>query len=122
MHAPRDRRDGAGSRRYVSAALEIDPSRYVSYLPLCHVAEQMFTNFMGLRSASETYFCPDLTKIKDHLVAARPHFFFAVPRVWEKFEAALSANLLAATGLKAKLATWARRVELESVKRVDRDR
>jgi long-chain acyl-CoA synthetase len=63
--------------------LEIDPSRYVSYLPLCHAAEQAATNFMGLRAASETYFCADLTKIKDYLVAARPHFFFAVPRVWD---------------------------------------
>jgi long-subunit acyl-CoA synthetase (AMP-forming) len=97
--------------------LEIDPSRYVSYLPLCHAAEQTATNFTGLRAASETYFCPDLAKIKDYLVAARPHFFFAVPRVWEKFEAALSANLSAATGLKAMLATWARRVELDGAKR-----
>ena len=97
--------------------MEIDPSRYVSYLPLCHVAEQVFTNFVGLRVGSETYFCADLAKIKDHLVAARPHLFFAVPRVWEKFEAALTANLLSATGIKAKLATWARRVELESFKR-----
>jgi long-chain acyl-CoA synthetase len=88
--------------------LEIDPSRFVSYLPLCHAAEQAATNFTGLRVASETFFCPDLAKIKDYLVAARPHFFFAVPRVWEKFEAALSANLSAATGLKAMLATWAR--------------
>jgi long-chain acyl-CoA synthetase len=97
--------------------IEIDPSRYVSYLPLCHVAEQMMTNFMGLHTANETYFCADLAKIKDHLVAARPNIFFAVPRVWEKFEAALTANLLTATGVKAKLAAWARRVELESLKR-----
>ena len=97
--------------------LEIDPSRFVSYLPLCHAAEQAATNFTGLRVASETFFCPDLAKIKDYLVAARPHFFFAVPRVWEKFEAALSANLSAATGLKAMLATWARRVELDGAKR-----
>ena len=95
---------------------EIDPGRYVSYLPLCHAAEQAFTNFVGLRSASETYFCADLTKIKDYLLTARPHIFFGVPRVWEKFEAALGANLSAASGLKAKLAMWARRVELESAK------
>ena len=97
--------------------IEIDPSRYVSYLPLCHVAEQMMTNFMGLHAANETYFCADLAKIKDHLVAARPNIFFAVPRVWEKFEAALTANLLSATGVKAKLMDWARRVELESLRR-----
>jgi len=95
---------------------EIDPSRYISYLPLCHVAEQALTNFVGLHAASETYFCPDLTKIKDYMLAARPHSFFGVPRVWEKFEVALGARLSAATGLKAKLAKWARRVELESVK------
>jgi len=96
---------------------DIDPGRYVSYLPLCHVAEQVFTNFVGLNVGTETYFCGDLSKIKDHLVAARPHLFFAVPRVWEKFEAALTANLLSATGVKAKLAAWARRVELESFTR-----
>ena len=96
---------------------QFDPFRYVSYLPLCHVAEQIFTNFLGPRMGSEVYFCADLSKIKDHLVAARPHFFFAVPRVWEKFEAALNANLLSATGVKARLTAWARRVELESVKR-----
>ena len=95
---------------------EVDPSRYISYLPLCHVAEQAFTNFVGLHVASETYFCPDLTKIKDHMVVARPHTFFGVPRVWEKLEAALGAKLSEATGLKAKLAIWARRVELESAK------
>lgn len=95
----------------------IDDGRYVSYLPLCHVAEQVFTNFVGLRVASVTYFCADLSKIKDHLVAARPHLFFAVPRVWEKFEAALTANLLSATGVKAKLTAWARHVELESFRK-----
>lgn len=96
---------------------EFDPLRYVSYLPLCHVADQIFTNFIGVRVASETFFCADLGKIKDHLVAARPHFFFAVPRVWEKFEAALGASLLSATGAKARLTDWARRVELQSAKR-----
>jgi len=96
--------------------LDIDPYRYISFLPLCHIAEQMITNFAGLRAATETYFCPEMTKIKEYLLAARPHMFFAVPRVWEKFEAALGAKLSAATGLKAKLAAWARRVELKSAK------
>jgi long-subunit acyl-CoA synthetase (AMP-forming) len=97
--------------------LEIDPSRWVSYLPLCHAAEQAGTNFMGLLAANETYFCPDLAKIKDFLVAVRPHFFFGAPRVWEKFEAALRAKLSAATGVKAMLAKWAMRAELEGARR-----
>jgi long-chain acyl-CoA synthetase len=97
--------------------LEIDPSRYVSYLPLCHAAEQAGTNFTGLRAANETYFCSDLTKIKDYLVRVHPHFFVAVPRVWEKLEAVLRAKLSAATGLKAKLVIWAQHVELKNAKR-----
>ncbi len=95
----------------------MDPSRYVSYLPLCHAAEQAFTNFLGLRAGTEIYLCPEITQIKDYLIAARPHLFFAVPRVWEKFEAALLGNLSQATGVKAKLASWARKTELEGFKR-----
>jgi len=96
---------------------EIDPARYISYLPLCHAAEQCFTNFLSLRNGAETYFCPEITDIKDYLIAARPHLFFAVPRVWEKFEAALASNFAQATGGKAKLLNWARGVELRSFER-----
>ena len=90
--------------------------RGVSYLPLCHAAEQGVTNFSGLKTRAETYFCGDLTQVKDYLVEAHPTFFLAVPRVWEKFEAALRGKLAEATGIKAKLATWARKTELEAFK------
>ena len=93
------------------------PNHSISYLPLCHVAEQAFTNFVGLRSGNVTYFCSDMNKIRDYLVTVRPQYFFAVPRVWEKFEAAMRAKLSSATGIKAKLASWARRVEFDSAKR-----
>jgi long-subunit acyl-CoA synthetase (AMP-forming) len=91
-------------------------TRNVSYLPLCHAAEQGVTNFAGLAIRSDTYFCGDLTQIKDYLVEARPTFFLAVPRVWEKFEAALRGKLAEATGIKAKLASWARATELAAFK------
>jgi long-subunit acyl-CoA synthetase (AMP-forming) len=104
------------------AVVDVFPSllgttqRAVSYLPLCHAAEQGVTNFAGLMTGAETYFCADLTQIKDYLVEARPTFFLAVPRVWEKFEAALRGKLAEATGIKAKLASWARTTELEAFK------
>jgi len=102
------------------AVAEVFPSlletktRTVSYLPLCHAAEQGMTNFAGLKVRAETYFCSDLTKIKDFLVEVHPTIFLAVPRVWEKFEAALRGKLAGATGVKAKLASWARKTELEA--------
>jgi long-chain acyl-CoA synthetase len=92
-------------------------TRAVSYLPLCHAAEQGVTNFAGLIIQAETYFCGDLTQIKDYLVEAHPTLFLAVPRVWEKFEAALRGKLAESTGIKAKLANWARKTELEAFKK-----
>ena len=83
--------------------------RILSYLPLSHVAEQMFTNLLSLEFGGQTYFCPELTELRDYLPEVRPTVFVAVPRVWEKFQAALSARLEAATGLKKHLAAWALR-------------
>ncbi|MFZ1863884.1 MAG: AMP-binding protein, partial [Polyangiales bacterium] len=111
-----------GIKLISDAVVEVFPfllntkTRAVSYLPLCHAAEQGMTNFAGLTVKSETYFCDDLTKVKDYLIAAHPTFFLAVPRVWEKFEAALRGKLAEATGVKAKLASWARETELEAFK------
>ena len=88
------------------------PYRVVSYLPLSHVAEQAATNFAQLSTGGEAYFCPAITEIKDYLTMVRPTVFLGVPRVWEKFQAALEAKLGQATGLKAFLASWARKTEL----------
>ena len=94
-----------------------DFSKYksVSYLPLCHVAEQMMTNFMHMKTGGQVYFCPAIPELKDYLVEVRPTLLAAVPRVWEKFQAALQAKLGAATGVKAKLASWALATELAAV-------
>ena len=95
--------------------LDFDSYRVVSYLPLCHIAEQVMTNVAHMRLGGEVYFCPDLTEIKEYLVKVRPTVFAAVPRVWEKFQAALEAKLGEATGVKAKLAAWARKTELAAI-------
>lgn len=91
--------------------------RVVSYLPLCHIAEQIFTVFAPLEIGGEVTFCPDMTKLLDHLKDTRPTAFLAVPRVWEKFQAALDTQLSALRGAKAALVRWARRTELAAVER-----
>ena len=95
---------------------QTNPYIIVSYLPLCHVAEQAATNLGSLMTGGEVFFCPDIKQIKDYLVHVRPTVFMAVPRVWEKFQAALEARLGAATGPKAWLAGWARNTELAAAK------
>ena len=93
------------------------PFRIVSYLPLCHVAEQIATNFTQLATGGEAYFCGDMTQIKDYLTDVRPTVFLGVPRVWEKFQGVLEGRFAEATGLKAWLAGWARKTELACFKR-----
>ena len=92
-------------------------ARSVSYLPLCHAAEQGVTNFAGLATQGQIFFCSDLTQIKDYLIEVHPTIFLAVPRVWEKFEAALRGKLAEATGVKAKLTKWARETELDAFRK-----
>ncbi len=91
------------------------PFRIISYLPLCHVAEQIATNFAQMGTGGEAYFCSDIKKIKDFLTEVRPTVFLGVPRVWEKFQAVLESKLGEATGIKAALAGWARRTELAAM-------
>jgi long-chain acyl-CoA synthetase len=82
----------------------------VSYLPLSHIAEQLFTIHLALTFGYPIWFAPDLYDVRDALEAARPTFFFGVPRIWEKFEAALKSKLDELTGLRKKMVEWCRDV------------
>ncbi len=82
----------------------------VSYLPLSHIAEQMCTVHMPATSGATVYFAEAIDKVPDALKDARPTVFFGVPRIWEKFHAVLAAKMADATGTKAKLLAWARKV------------
>ena len=88
------------------------PFRIVSYLPLSHIAEQIATNFIQLANGGQAFFCSDMTQIKDYLTEVHPTMFLGVPRVWEKFQGVLESRFAEASGLKRKLASWARKTEL----------
>lgn len=82
----------------------------LSYLPLAHIAEQMFTIHVPSTAGYPVYFAQSLDLLPQNLVEVQPTVFFGVPRIWEKFHAKLSAGLGQATGLKAKIANWAMQV------------
>jgi len=86
----------------------------VSYLPLSHIAEQLFTIHLAATFGYPVWFAEDIYKVKEVLTEARPTFFFGVPRIWEKFKSALESRLDEASGLKAKLVEWAREVGVEA--------
>ncbi|MBK6512720.1 MAG: long-chain fatty acid--CoA ligase [Polyangiaceae bacterium] len=82
----------------------------LSYLPLSHIAEQMFSIHLPVSIGSSIYFAESLEKVPDNLKEIQPTVFFGVPRIWEKFHAGISAKLGQATGVKKRLVEWARRV------------
>jgi len=83
--------------------------RHVAYLPLSHIAEQMFCIHGSVSFGFAVWVCSSFDKIKEHLLEARPTLFLAVPRVWEKFKAALEGRLGEASGFKAKIVKWSRK-------------
>lgn len=72
----------------VQGRIPIGPgARTLSYLPLSHIAERMVSHFLQIHYGSTTWFAESLATVPDDLRACRPTYFFAVPRVWEKFHA-----------------------------------
>ena len=70
--------------------------RWVSYLPLAHIAERMFTLYAAVRFANHTYFCHDAaTQLIGTVGEVQPTAFFGVPRVWEKIQAGIRALMAA---------------------------
>ncbi len=92
-------------------ALQITDARpsdvLLSYLPLSHIAEQMFTIHAAVTVGYAVFFAESIEKLPDNLKEVQPHVFFGVPRIWEKFHAGISAKLREATGAKRALVDWA---------------
>jgi long-chain acyl-CoA synthetase len=92
----------------VADLFEIRPTdRVLSYLPLSHIAEQMFTLHGPITHGFQVYFAESIDRVPDHLKDVQPTILFAVPRIWEKLHAGIAGKLSQATGVKAKLAAWA---------------
>ena len=88
--------------------------RAISYLPLSHIAEQMFSIHGHVTAGIRLYFAESLDKLAENLKEVRPTLIFGVPRIWEKFHTGLSGKLAEAKGAKAKLVDWARSVGTEA--------
>jgi long-chain acyl-CoA synthetase len=92
----------------LSPLINITPSdRMLSYLPLSHIAEQMLSMHGPACFGHSIYFAEALERVPDNLKEVQPTIFFGVPRIWEKFHAAVAARLNQVTGTKRKLFDWA---------------
>ena len=66
---------------------------HLSYLPLCHVAEQMFTSFVPLYLGTQVNFGESIRTVQEDLREVAPTMFLGVPRIWEKLHAAISIKM-----------------------------
>jgi long-subunit acyl-CoA synthetase (AMP-forming) len=69
--------------------------RWVSYLPLAHIAERMFSIYLPIHTVGHVHFCPDAAQLVGVIGKVRPTAFFGVPRVWEKVRGGIQALLAA---------------------------
>ncbi len=67
--------------------------RYLSYLPLAHVAERMVIEQGALRNGSRIFFAESLDTFVQDMHRARPTVFFSVPRLWVKFQQGVSKKM-----------------------------
>lgn len=70
--------------------------RYISYLPLAHVAERMLVEQASLRYGGHVFFAESLDTFVQDLQRARPTIFFSVPRLWVKFQQGVHSKMPAA--------------------------
>jgi long-chain acyl-CoA synthetase len=81
----------------------------LSYLPLSHIAEQMFTVHGAAAKGYAVYFSRGLDFLADDLHDVHPTMFFGVPRVWEKLQAAISEKSGQAMAVQRALFAWAQK-------------
>jgi long-chain acyl-CoA synthetase len=76
----------------------------LSYLPLCHVAERIFTTWNNASTGIQVNFAESIDTVPANLREIQPTFFFAVPRIWEKLLATVQIKQAAASPLKGAVA------------------
>ena len=68
-------------------------ARLFSYLPLAHVAERVGIAAHGFIIGAEFSFTQSLETFASDLEKCQPHLFFAVPRIWAKFQEKILESL-----------------------------
>jgi long-chain acyl-CoA synthetase len=66
--------------------------RFLSYLPLAHVAERQLIWIQSLIYGGEVTFNEDLTTLLRDMADTKPHYLFGVPRVWEQLQQGVLAK------------------------------
>ena len=72
----------------------------LSYMPLCHVFEKLFTLSLALELGATVNFAESIDTVREDLAEIQPTFFPAPPRIWEKMQAGVMVKMSDASLLK----------------------
>ncbi len=80
-----------------------DRDLVVSYLPLCHVAERVFTTWFNAAVGSQVNFAESIETVQQALREVQPTILFGVPRIWEKIAAGVHIRMSGASWFKRRM-------------------
>lgn len=86
----------------------------LSYLPLSHIAEQVFTLYGPCFIDATVAFAESMEQLPENLREIRPTAFLGVPRVWEKIQAKIMEAGAKNPPIKKAIAKFARRIGLDT--------
>ena len=93
-----------------------EAARVISWLPAAHIAERAAHHYLPIVFGFTITICPDPRELVSYLPQVRPHWFFAVPRVWEKLKAGLESQLASLPADQRVAAQSALQASLEKVR------
>jgi long-chain acyl-CoA synthetase len=108
-------------RRFTRGSSEGVKDEKLTYLPLCHVAERLFSSWSMAYNGPVLNFAESIETVQVNLREVQPTIFFAVPRIWERIHAGVLIRLQDASRLKRlnsalglRLATYIGRKRVEN--------
>ena len=72
----------------------------LSFLPLCHIFERLFSVFVHITHGYVVNFVEKPDTVTDNMVEVSPTVGYAVPRIWEKYASATTIRMSDATWFK----------------------
>jgi len=77
-----------------------DTDEVMSFLPLCHIFERLFSVFAQITHGYTVNFIESLDTVMDNMREISPTVGYAVPRIWEKYMSAVYIKMSDATWFK----------------------
>ena len=88
------------SEALLSAVPILDADETLSFLPLCHVFEQLFTVMINTRHGTVVNFIENTDTTMDNMKEVSPTLVYGVPRIWEKYASGIMIRMADATWFK----------------------